>query len=261
MDLFPSQVSHNLVMSNVETSGYRFGVTYVGQKKYSDSEVFPVFLGEIHPNGNLNAQIIHQPLETCRLKFIGQMQKHRFIAQQFSGELRYPSWQLGMSVANPDFANNHVTVLTDFMKRVTGQLSLGSMFLWQKNSQIPGGQMGMWTLGGRYGPSDGKWLAAVSASPLQLSAHATYHIKVNDNLQIGTEFETDYRNQMSVASIGYQYEVPRANVTFRAQVDSNWNVAATFEKKLLPLPITFGLCGAANQVKYKYNFGVMLMLG
>ena len=45
------------------------------------------------------------------------------------------------------------------------------------------------------------------------------------------------------------------------QLDSNWCVGATMEKKLMPLPFTFALSAFANHVKGGYRFGMGLIVG
>jgi len=37
-------------------------------------QAFPVMMGEVEPNGNLNANIIHQFTKNLRCKFISQVQ-------------------------------------------------------------------------------------------------------------------------------------------------------------------------------------------
>ncbi len=44
-------------------------------------------------------------------------------------------------------------------------------------------------------------------------------------------------------------------------VDSNWNVGAVLEKRLLPLPFTFALSGLLNHSKPSYKFGIGLTIG
>ena len=48
------QISHTLTLSTFSPSGYRFGTTYIGNKQLSPTEAFPVLLGDVDSNGNLN---------------------------------------------------------------------------------------------------------------------------------------------------------------------------------------------------------------
>jgi len=91
-----TQVQHTIHLNN-EKSAYKFGSTYVGTKQPSPTEVlfyryeikikifsssekthpylqaFPVMIGEMSNEGNLQAQLIHQLTDQCRLKCIAQV--------------------------------------------------------------------------------------------------------------------------------------------------------------------------------------------
>lgn len=47
--------------------------------------------------------------------------------------------------------------------------------------------------------------------------HLCYYHKQQENLQFGVEWETSFRAQDSVATFGYQLDIPKANVIFRGQ--------------------------------------------
>lgn len=91
--------------------------------------------------------------------------------------------------------------------------------------------------------------------------HACYHHKCSDQLQIGVELETNFKMQDSVATIGYQIDLPKADLMFRGMVDSNWNVGAVLEKKLQPLPFSFALSGLLNHSKNQFRLGCGLIIG
>ena len=65
--------SHTLSLTQVAPPGYKFGVTLVGKKRFSEGDAFPFVMGDIDPSGNLNSQIIHQPFEWWRTKFVAQV--------------------------------------------------------------------------------------------------------------------------------------------------------------------------------------------
>lgn len=67
------QISHSLQLTSGTSSGYRFGATYVGTHQVSPTEAYPVLLGDIDPNGNLNANVLLQAAENCRFKFQAQV--------------------------------------------------------------------------------------------------------------------------------------------------------------------------------------------
>lgn len=52
---------------------FRFGATYVGTKQTSPNEAYPILLGDIDPNGNMNANILHQISERIKVKLACQV--------------------------------------------------------------------------------------------------------------------------------------------------------------------------------------------
>ena len=47
--------------------------------------------------------------------------------------------------------------------------------------------------------------------------HACYYQKCSDQLQIGVELESSLKMQESVGSIGYQVDLPKADLVFRGK--------------------------------------------
>lgn len=91
--------------------------------------------------------------------------------------------------------------------------------------------------------------------------HLCYYQKASSQLQIGVEFEANPRVQESVASIGYQVDLPKSDVVFKGHIDSNWTVGGLLEKRLTPLPFTFALSGLINHNKNQFRLGVGIMIG
>lgn len=91
--------------------------------------------------------------------------------------------------------------------------------------------------------------------------HLCYYRKASEQLQLGIEVETNFRSQEAVSTIGYQIDLPKADVVFRGMLDTNWNVAAVLEKKLQPLPFTFALSGLLNHSKNQFKLGVGMIIG
>ncbi|CDS35768.1 mitochondrial import receptor subunit TOM40 homolog [Echinococcus multilocularis] len=245
------QVSHSLTLSSGESAGYRFGATYAGHNKISENEAFPVLMGELQPNGQLQAQIVDQLSPMCRVRYLAQIQKCTMAGQQISMELRREKWQFGFTLINPDLNRGQMMLAADTMRKMSNRFYMGSMFFYHLSSQLPGGQDGVWSLGGKY-VSD-FWQFAVTARPYQLAFHSSFHLKVNENLQLAAELESNYQQQSNISTIGYQYDLPKSNVTFRAQLDSNWNIAAMLEKRLIPFPLTFTLTALGNSIASKYE--------
>ncbi len=253
------QVNHSLTLSSSESAGYRFGATYAGHNKVSESEAYPVLMGEIQPNGQLQAQIVNQISSLCRVRYLAQIQKCTMAGQQMAAELRSKKWQAGLTVINPDLNRGSVMLATDTMRQITPNFYMGAMFFYHLSPQLPGGHDGVWSLGGKF-VSD-FWQFAATVRPFQLALHSSFHMKVNENLQLAAELESSYQQQTNTASIGYQYDIPKSNVAFKAQLDSNWNVSAMLEKRLIPFPFTFTLSALGNHAASKYEVGVGLTVG
>ncbi|BHF58113.1 Mitochondrial import receptor subunit TOM40B [Sparganum proliferum] len=253
------QVNHSLTLSSNESAGYRFGATYAGHNKVSESEAYPVLMGEIQPDGQLQAQMVTQVSPLIRMRYLAQIQRFKMAGQQLSTEFRGGKWNAGITLINPDINRGQVMSAIDTVRQVSKRFYLGTMFFYHLSSQLPGGQDGVWSFGGKY-VSD-FWQFAATARPFQLAFHSSFHMKVNENLQLAAELESSYQQQTSTATVGYQYDIPKSNVSFRAQLDSNWNISAMLEKRLLPFPFTFTISALGNHVASKYEVGVGLTVG
>ncbi|VDD82893.1 unnamed protein product [Mesocestoides corti] len=253
------QVSHSLTLSSGDNAGYRFGATYAGHKKVSENEAFPVLMGELHPSGQLQAQIVDQITPLCRVRYLAQIQKCAMAGQQLSAELRNSKWQAGITLINPDLNRGQMMLATDTMRKMSDRFYAGSMFFYHLSPQLPGGHDGVFSLGGKFVANF--WQFAATARPLQLAFHSSFHMQVNESLQLAAELESNYQQQTSIASIGYQYDIPKSNVSFKAQIDSNWNISAMLEKRLIPFPFTFTISALGNHAASKYEVGVGLTVG
>lgn len=253
------QISHTMTMSSLQPSGYKFGCTYVGTKQFSPSEAYPVMMGEIDPSGNLNANVIHHVTKALRCKFIAQIQNHKWVATQVTSDYKGSNYIASVTLGNPDFINESGVMVSQYLQNVTQNLALGAELLYQYGPTVPGNQISIYTLAGRYTGS--KWQLSGSITPLAGGLHVCYYHKVADSVQLGVELEGSLRNQECTTTVGYQIDLPKSNLVFRGQLDSNWCVGAVMEKKLPPLPFSFALSAFANHVKGAYRFGVGLVVG
>lgn len=57
-------------------SGYKFGATFVGNQIVGPGEAYPVFLGDIDPSGNLNANILGQFHPRLRTRVVVQVLRY-----------------------------------------------------------------------------------------------------------------------------------------------------------------------------------------
>ncbi|XP_055540429.1 mitochondrial import receptor subunit TOM40 homolog 1-like [Wyeomyia smithii] len=251
------QVSHTINLTSANTSGYRFGATYVGTKQLSPTESFPVILGDIDPAGNLNANIIHQLTPNVRCKFASQIQSNKVTAAQLSTDYKGQDFTATVTVGNPNIINNSGVLVAHYLQAVTNKLSLGGELAYQYGAAVPGGQIAVVSAAARYATDSSTWSGTVGFAGI----HLCYYQKASEQLQLGVEVETSFRMQESVASLGYQIDLPKSELVFRGMVDTNWSVAAVLEKKLQPLPFTFALSGILNHTKNQFRLGCGLIIG
>ncbi|XP_037902743.1 mitochondrial import receptor subunit TOM40 homolog 1-like [Hermetia illucens] len=238
------QVSHTLNLCSTSPSGYRFGATYVGTKQFTPNEAYPVLLGDIDPSGNLNANLIHQFSPQLRLKFASQIQQSKVTAAQLTTDYRGKDFTASLTVVNPNIITNSGVVVAHYLQSVSEKCALGGEIAYQYGPNVPGGKVAVVSAAGRYGDEKSTWSGTVGAG----GVHICYYQKASEQLQVGVEFETSFRLQESVASVGYQVDLPKADLVFRGMVDSNWNVSGVLEKRLQPLPFSFALSGRLNHV-------------
>lgn len=253
------QINHNLTMSSLQPSGYKFGCTYVGSKQYSPTEAYPVLVGDIDASGSMTAQIIHQFTANTRCKYVSQIQNGKWLGTQITGDLKGKDYIATLTLGNIDIVNSSGLIVSQYLQNVTKRLALGAEILYQYGANVPGNHLAIYTLASRY--TTPKWEFSGNITPAAGALHSCFYRRINDTLQIGVELEGSLRNQECTGTIGYQIEVPSASVTFKGQLDSNWCVGATMEKRLLPLPFTFLISGYANHVKGAYRFGLGLVVG
>lgn len=251
------QISHSINLSSTTPSGYKFGATYVGTNVSGPGEAYPVFLGDIDPSGNLNANIIHQFNKSIRTKIVSQIQNSRIAAAQITTDYRANDYTATLTVGNPDLVNGSGILVAQYLQNITKKIALGTELVYQCGPQVPGGEIAVVSLAGRYIGTN----YVASGTIGEAGIHACYYHRASEQLQLGVEVDTNFRMRESVASIGYQIDLPKANLVFRGSVDSSLNVGAVLEKKLIPLPFTFTLSGVINHAKNQSRFGIGLFIG
>ncbi|XP_005185138.1 mitochondrial import receptor subunit TOM40 homolog 1 [Musca domestica] len=251
------QVSHTLNLCSTQPSGYRFGATYVGTKQYSPSEAFPVLLGDIDPSGNLNANVIHQFSPRIRCKFASQVQESKITVAQLTTDYRGDDFTASLTIGNPNIFNNSGVFVGHYLQSVTKNIALGAELAYQYGPNVPGGQITVLSAVGRYTSGDSIWSGTLGPG----GVHICYYQKASEQLQIGVEVETSLRMQESVATLGYQVDLPKADLVFRGSFDTNWNVCGVLEKRLQPLPFSFALSGRLNHTKNQFRLGCGLIIG
>ncbi|CAG0918770.1 unnamed protein product [Notodromas monacha] len=251
------QVTHIINLSSTDPSGYRFGATYVGSKQLGPAESYPILLGDCDPSGNVSANLIHQFGERIRAKAAAQIQRSKYQATKLAADYMGDDFTASITLGNIDVLKGSGVVVGHYLQKITKSTSLGSEIAYQCGPMIPGGQLAVVSLAARY--SGEKWTASGTLGGA--GVHACYYQKCSDQLQMGVEFETNTRAQKCVASIGYQVDIPRADLVFRGVVDSDWNIGSTLEKKLSPLPFTLALCGQFSHTENVFRMGCAFVIG
>ncbi|KAK2705521.1 mitochondrial import receptor subunit TOM40 homolog 1-like isoform X1 [Artemia franciscana] len=250
------QISHTMSLSSTVPSTYKFGATYVGTNIIGPGEAYPILLGEIDPDGDLSANIIHG-WNNIKMRLVSQVQQNKFVATQFSTEYKSNDYSTAITVANPDVVNGSGIAVGQYLQSLTPNLALGAELMYQKGGQVPGGEIAVLSLVGKYSTPTTESCFTIGLNNIHLS----HYKKCSEQLQIGVEMETRIPAQESVATIGYQVDLPKINLTARGMVDTNWNVGIALERKLVPLPFTFILSGRLNHVENKFQLGCGLMVG
>ncbi|XP_076282134.1 mitochondrial import receptor subunit TOM40 homolog 1 [Lasioglossum baleicum] len=251
------QISHTINLSSSSPSGYRFGATYVGTKQPVPTEGYPVLLGDIDPSGNLNANVIHQFGQRLRGKLATQVQKNKFTAVQMTTDYRGAAYTASLTVANPDIVDASGVFVMHYLHSVTPSVALGGELAYQRGPAVPGGQVAVVSLAGRYTNGD----STISGSLGLSGCHLCFHQRASQQLQVGAELEINSRIQEATGTIAYQVDLPKADLVFRGSVDTNWTVGAVLEKKLQPLPFSFALSGMMNHSKQHFRLGCGLIIG
>ncbi|KAI0987959.1 hypothetical protein GJ496_006031 [Pomphorhynchus laevis] len=251
------QLNHNLTMGS--TSAMKFGASFIGTNQYQANEIFPVMVGEMSLNGDMNGNVIYQWNEHLRTKMMLQMEKNAIAGLQLTADYRTKLSTSSIHCVNVDLLRNQGLIILQYLQSVSKHISLGAEYFYQRGQQIPSGHIGMTSIAARYSALD--YSLCASMNPSGLLRLGYHHHKPKSPLQFGVELESNLSTLESVATCSYQAELAKANCTFKAFADSNWNVGATMEKRLHPMPFTFLLSGVVNNVKQAYKFGIGFVIG
>ncbi|EEB15411.1 mitochondrial import receptor subunit TOM40, putative [Pediculus humanus corporis] len=254
------QISHTIHLSSVTPAGYRFGATYVGTKHVGPHEAYPILLGDIDPSGNMNANILHQLTDRIKVKLACQfstLKNKPISATQLQTDFRGNQFSSSFTVANLDIVNESGLVVAHYLRSVSKKVALGAELAYQFGPHVPGNEIALLSLAGRYDGAESAFSGTIGAHAL----HLCFYQKASEQLQLGCELETNFRMGESTATIGYQIDLPKVDLVFRGMIDSNWNVGGVLEKKLGPLPFTFSLSGMVNHYKQNFRLGCGFVIG
>lgn len=250
------QISHTLNLSAIPNgTSYHFGATYIGGQQLSPTEAYPVILGDIDNAGSLSAQMIHQLSSKIKGKCVVQTQQKEFAMIQMDADIKpWDDCTYTLTLGNIDILGGSGIVVNHYLQRITKNLDIGAECLYHYG---PGQEVAVLSLGARY--LGDNWVAAAQANPG--GWHASYYQKGNENVSVGVDYEYSSRLQDSCVSMGYQFDIPKANAVIKGMLDTNWTVASVFEKRLQTLPFTFLLSGMINHDKNQCRFGFALQVG
>lgn len=101
--------------------------------------------------------------------------------------------------------------MAHYLQSITKRLALGAELAYQYGAAVPGGEMAVMSAAARYQTENVTWSGTLGLAGL----HVCYYRKASDQLQFGVEVETNFRMQEAVATIGYQIDLPKADLVFR----------------------------------------------
>ena len=183
----------------------------------------------------------------------------RWAGTQMTADYKGDTWTSSLTLGNPDIVHGSGVAVLHYLKKVTPCLALGAEMAYQANPQIPGGHAAVASLAAKISGNDDSSLAATLG--LSGQAHASYYQKCSDQLRMGVELEANIIQKEAKATIGYEVNLPKADMLIRASFDTDYTVTSVLEKKLKPLPFTLALCGMLDHAHAKYNFGCGVIIG
>jgi len=247
------QVQHTVHL-NSDKSSYRFGSTFVGTKQPSPTEAYPVLVGEMNTEGDLQAQLIHLFGKSIKLKCIAQTNGSKMKSLQTGVDILLGNSSISLLAADPDLFNQSGMFIAHYLQGLTPSLSVGAELIYQRSAMRHNSIMG---LAARYKTTNTQF--AVNAGTAGL--HMSFYRKANDFVQVGVETEASLKNWESITTFGYQIDIPKMNLLFKGMLTSDWTIGSSFEKRLLPFPIALNMTTTYNMKQDKSTVGLGITLG
>jgi len=181
----------------------------------------------------------------------------KFASTQLTGDIKGRDWTASGTIVNPSIFSSTGIGVVQFLQAINPKIAVGAEVMYQKSPQIPGGAATVLSLCGRFTGDNSVWSGYAGTGGLGLC----YYKRINEEMQVGVEFENSYIQQQTNISVGYQFDLPKANFSMKAMVDNNWTVTGVLEKRLLPMPFMLSLCGSMNHVKNQFRLGCGFTIG
>lgn len=147
------------------------------------------------------------------LKWFFQIQESKVTAAQLTSDYKGDDFTGSLTVGNPNILNNSGVFVGHYLQSVTEGLALGGELAYQYGPNVPGGEIAVVTAAARYANGSSTWSGSLGAGGI----HVCYYQKCSEQLQIGVEVETSLRMMESTATIGYQVDLPKADLVFRGE--------------------------------------------
>jgi len=98
-----------------------------------------------------------------------------------------------------------------FLQALTPRICVGAELMYQQAPQIPGGAATVLSLCGRYTGDESVWSGYAGTATFGVC----YYRRLNEEIQVGVEVENNFQQQATNVSLGYQFELPKANFTMK----------------------------------------------
>lgn len=84
------------------------------------------------------------------LFFIFQVQDNRYIGSQFTADVKGKDYTASVTLGNTDILNGSGVAVLHYLQNVIPSLALGAEMAYQYGPQVPGGEIAVMSLAGRY---------------------------------------------------------------------------------------------------------------
>ncbi|CAB0043884.1 unnamed protein product [Trichogramma brassicae] len=241
-----------------EEDGYKFAASYQGTKRVN-RERYPMLYGDITPRGTLRANFVHTLGCRFRVKLSTQVTRNnRYRDLKATAEYRANDATLSATLVDPCLLRREGVLLLQYLQAVTSRIALGAEIAYNRNSNVAGAQQT--NIAGALRYSTG--FLTISATLGEAGARLCFHQIAGPQLLLGSEFKVNFVKPEAKGTVFYKVVLPRADLVFRAFVDSDWKIGAVFEKQLQPIAeSTLLLCAVLDHGKKNMSIGIGLNIG
>lgn len=205
----------------------------------------------------MQANILHGINNKIRVKTGVEYSGSHVINCQIVTDYIGEAFSASLGLSNINLKNSSGIVVCQYLQSLTRNLALGGELGYQYNPFLPSGYLTIFNLASRYKSDSSIVSAIIGGSGL----HISYFKQASHQLKIGVEFSSNFEVRGTCTAIGYQIDLPKADLVFRGTVDTNCNVCSVLEKRLKPMPFSFSLSGLLNQKTGQFKMGCGFIIG